>query len=315
MRAALGERAELGERLERGVGARALVLVDHALVLALADRDRGDLVGERAALHRGDRALVRAQRPRVELLTRLAELVRDLVGLVVHDALRPRIAQAVVQDGVDEVLIAKAVAGAGAKRHVRRARHRLHATRQDALGLVEADQIISERDGAHARGADLVDGLRAALDRNAHAGRDLPRHRVHLAGLDDRADERVVNIGGRDARALNRSLRSGDAEIDGTRAGEIATKATEGGASSTDEDGTSHAKSLRERCLPQDATMAGGYHAAFDRSPASWHPLRHANDSERRVVVVHARAGSCALTRTADPIRPGSPEWEPFLCP
>ena len=37
--------------------------------------------------------------------------------------------------------------------------------------------------------------------------------------------------------------------------------------------------------------------------------------AEQRVVVVQARAGSRALTRTADPFRPGSPTREPFLCP
>ena len=258
---------------------------------------------------------MRAQRPRVELLARLAQLAGDLVGLVVHDAVRPRIAQTVVQDGVDEMLIAKAITGAGAERHVRRARHRLHAAREDDLGLVKTDQVIGERNCAHARGADLVDGLRAALDRDARAGRDLACHRVHLAGLDDRADKGVVNVGRAHATALKCGLRGSNAEIDGTRAGEIATKAAEGGASSADEDGTSHARSLRGRCVPRDVTTAGGYHAAFDRSPAPWHPLVHAGNPQRRVVVVHARAGSRALTRTADPIRPGSPEWEPFLCP
>ena len=49
-------------------------------------------------------------------------------------------------------------------------------------------------------------------------------------------------------------------------------------------------------------------------SSRTW-TLADSSATERRVVVVHARAGSRALTRTADPIRPGSPEREPFLCP
>jgi len=64
--------------------------------------------------------------------------------------------------------------------------------------------------------------------------------------------------------------------------------------------------------------IAGGYQAGasrVDRTGEAWHPLRHADDPERRVVVAHARAGCRALSESADPHRPGSPDWGAFFVP
>ena len=85
---------------------------------------------------------------------------------------------------------------------------------------------------------------------------------MHLARLHDGTDERVVDIGRGDARALDRRGRGGDAEIDGTRTGEITAEAAEGGANCADENGTGHAgasgevgnRSVRQRL---EATTRG----------------------------------------------------------
>ena len=69
------------------VAARPLVDLDDGVALATLDRHRDDLLGQAALVGRGDRALVRAQRPAVEVGARELELVADLGRLVEH--LRP----------------------------------------------------------------------------------------------------------------------------------------------------------------------------------------------------------------------------------
>src|SRR6478672_4219498 len=105
---------QLGEHLERGVAARGLVdLDDGLLALAALDGHRDELVGHAAVVGGGDRALVRAQRPLVEVGPRELELVADLGRLVVHLAAAERVGQPVVDHRVQRLGVAHPVAEAG----------------------------------------------------------------------------------------------------------------------------------------------------------------------------------------------------------
>ena len=90
-RVAGGDGAALAERrpqprqlLERGVGARALVGVDHDGLAALRRRDRHDLLGEAAGLLGGDRAPVAAQREVVLVLARDPVALGDVLRRLAH---------------------------------------------------------------------------------------------------------------------------------------------------------------------------------------------------------------------------------------
>ena len=215
---------------------------------------------------------MRAQRPRIELLTRLAKLVRRLIRLVVHDALRPRISQCVVHVRIDELRVAKAKALPRAERKVRRVRHRFHAARQDNGGLIEPNQVIRQRNRAHAGGADLIDGLGATLDRNADTRRHLTRHRVHLPGLDDRTDEGVVDVGTSQPRPLDRCSSRNHTQIDSRGARQIATEATKRGTSGANEDGASHGDRPPKQCSRRMRQRAEATTRAVDRCPVTCHP-------------------------------------------
>ena len=79
VRALLADQAgQRRQALQRGVAARALVDLDDRVALASLDRHRDGLVGHAALVDRRQRALVRAQRPAVEVRARHLQLVADL---------------------------------------------------------------------------------------------------------------------------------------------------------------------------------------------------------------------------------------------
>ena len=94
---------ELGQRLERAAAARRLVDLDDRVALAAVDRDGDDLVRQAALVGGGDRALVRAQRPLVEVGAGHLELVADLGRLFEHLLAAERVAQPVLDHRVERL--------------------------------------------------------------------------------------------------------------------------------------------------------------------------------------------------------------------
>ncbi len=78
------QRAQGAEPLERGVGTRVLVAVDHCVSPATLDGDRDDLLGEHTALLGGERPLVRAQRELVLVKTRDGVLPAHVLRCLDH---------------------------------------------------------------------------------------------------------------------------------------------------------------------------------------------------------------------------------------
>jgi len=78
------EPRQLRERLERRVAARTLVDLDDRVALATLDRDRDRLVGHPPVVDRRECAVMRAQRPAVEIGACQLELVADLGRLDEH---------------------------------------------------------------------------------------------------------------------------------------------------------------------------------------------------------------------------------------
>ena len=156
-----------------------------------------------------ERSAQRSMSARVssELGGDLARLARPC-GLPANGFVQP-----VVDHRVDRLAVAHPVAEAGLLEQVGRVRHRLHAAADADLDVAGADRRVEQPDGAHPRGAHLVDRLRGDLLRDPGldlrlAGRDLA-----LAGLEHLAHDDVLDLLGRDLGALERGLDRGAAEL------------------------------------------------------------------------------------------------------
>ena len=180
--------------------------------LELADRD--DLVGEPARVDRGDRPLVRAERPRVLVLARDPELARDERRLLDHVPAVEGRDEAVVDHQVDQ-------------RRRRRAGSR-SAPCASAYGAFDIDSIppvtttldvagadhrVGDLDRADRRGADLVDRVRRRLDRQPRGDRRLPRGRLPRAALEHLAHDHVLRLVRLDPGALERGADRDRAEL------------------------------------------------------------------------------------------------------
>ena len=123
--------------------------------------DRRDLGVEPAGVDGRDRLLVARERERVLVLAADALVDRHALGVGAHVAVLDRAPQPVGDGRVDELAVAEPVAEARLRQQVRRLVHRLHAARDDDLGVARADLGGGEHDRLQARAADAVDRRRA----------------------------------------------------------------------------------------------------------------------------------------------------------
>ena len=135
------------------------------------------------------------------------------LGGVTHAAQVERAVQGVVRGRVDDLVVAVAVAGAGAGQQVRAVGHRLHAARDDDVELAGADQLVGHRDRVQPRQAHLVDGQGGHVHRDAALDRGLPGGDLPGAGLDHMTHDHVVDLVAGDPRALQRRGDGEPAEV------------------------------------------------------------------------------------------------------
>ncbi len=181
--------------------------------------------------------------------------VRELIGGLPADAvLAAEVlrgvghAQAVVRiderdpEVVLELLLAEREAPARAADHVRGHRHVLGAAGEDEVRLAELDLLRAKQDRLQARAAEPVDREGGGLLRHAGREADVPRE-VHgvAARLEDVAEDDLVDLVGRDLRALERALRGDDAEVGGGGVAQRAAVGAEGGARAAQDDDVFHA--------------------------------------------------------------------------
>ncbi len=184
------------ERLERRVAPGPFVDGhDRLAALCVAERDRGGLGIEATGVDGGDGLLVARERECVLVLAADAVLDRDTFGVGAHVAVLDRAPQPVVDGRVDQLTVAEAEAEPGTRDEVRRLVHRLHAARDDGLGVAGADLRGGEHDRLQAGAADPIDGRGARSVRQTRleerlAGRGLPDTR-----LQDLAHEDLVDLG------------------------------------------------------------------------------------------------------------------------
>ena len=226
--------------------ARRLVDLDHRVALPALDGDGDDLLREPALVGRGDRALVRAQRPAVHVGARDLELVADLGGLLEHLLAREGVGEPVVDHRVERLDVAHAEAEAGVREQVRRLRHRLHAAADADLHVARADRLVEQPDRADARSADLVDRLRGDLDRDAGLDLGLARGDLADARLQDLAHHHVLHLLRRDVGALERGADGDAAEVGRVQRGKAAAHLADGCPGAAEDDGAWHSGSSSE---------------------------------------------------------------------
>ena len=248
-RRALGveDRLQRGELLERRVAADALVRGQ------VADGD--DLVLEEPGVLRSRGTLVRPVRPRVLVLAGDAELARHGGCLLDHVEAVERRREAVEDHVVEHLAVAEAVAEAPLGQQIRRARHRLHATRHDDVVATGRDHQLCDLDRADRGGADLVDRVRGHLLRDARPDRRLARRRLSDAGLEHLAHDDVPDVLAGDPGALEPGANRDRAELRRRHGGEPATDPAEGRADGRDDDCARHAVSLAAE-VQSDAALA-----------------------------------------------------------
>src|SRR5262245_9962273 len=207
------DRPQAGERLDRGLGTDRLVGLDRVLALARLDRHTGDLVGQAAGVGRLGGQSVGALGEAVHVGAGDLQLVGDLARLVDHLLLGEGVGEAVVDHRVDRLDVPHPEAGAGARQQVGRLAHRLHAAGDRDLRVAGADRQVGDAERAHPRGADLVDRLGGHLLRDAALDLGLARGDLPLAGLQDLAEDDLLDLAGIDAGALQGRLDHVAAEV------------------------------------------------------------------------------------------------------
>ena len=135
--AVLGERGlEGAQRLGRGARAHTLVGVDQQrIALALGHLHRDDLLGQATLLGGCGGPLVARRRERILALPGDAHLLVVPFGRETHGDVVERVGEPVVHHGVHQCGVTDPVPGARARQQVGRLGHRLHAARDDDLGV------------------------------------------------------------------------------------------------------------------------------------------------------------------------------------
>ncbi len=241
-RAVLGESGLQRRDFRRIALGGLFVLGDHGRALARLDRDGHDLSVERARALRGLGAL---QRGDGEIILRLpCELIllRRLLGEMAHQP--PAligVLQPVEEHMVVERIMADARAAAMLVAEIGRIRHALHAARDDQFGRTRRQRLGGHDRGLHPRTAHFVDGGRLDMLAEAREDRRLPRGCLPQAGGQDAAHMDTLDRGRRDARALDRGLDGGRAQLRRGHVRQAALERSHGGAGiGQDDDGVRH---------------------------------------------------------------------------
>ncbi len=171
-----------------------LVVVDHARAALDRHRDRHDLVLEDPV---GDRVLglqLAVGGERVLFLAADAVLLGEVLRGDAHVDVVEGVPQTVVDHRVDDLGVAHAGAEARGRQEVGRARHVLHAARDDDVHVACADHLRSDRNCFEARSAQHVDRRRGHLVRDPRADRGLARRVLAEARLQHAAEHDLVHL-------------------------------------------------------------------------------------------------------------------------
>jgi hypothetical protein len=224
-------RRQLGELVERRVGARMLVALDaHLAAARVARGHRRDFGCEVPRGPGGTGAPLRFERIGILCSAIDAIALRQLFGRLAHDEPGERIEKTILKHRVDERAVAHAITGAGAVEQIWHARHVLHATHHNGACFAETDRLRTEQERLESGSARLVDREGGDAIRQAGAAHDLAR-RIGPATGDARVTEDdFVDARSVDARGLQRGARCRRPQLDRRGLGESTEEAPDGRA-------------------------------------------------------------------------------------
>ena len=220
------------------------------MLVAVDVPDGNELVVEAAGLGGGRVAPLALEREGVLLLARDLEALGHVLSRLAHrlereHLLHARVREAPAERRVPDGPVAPRVRALGLGHHERRAAHRLDAARDEELAVPGAHRMAGGDDRREARRAEPVDRdagdlLRQPGEERGHA-RDVA---VVLSGLVRAAEVDVLDLAGRNARALDGLADDERGEIVRTLLRERAAVAADGRPDGGEDDGLGHAPSL-----------------------------------------------------------------------
>ncbi len=186
-------------------------------------------------------------------------LVRVL-GETAHGLIGERVPEAVVVHVVLDDDVAVLVPGAGLLEQVRGQGHRLLSAGDDDVVLPCPDQLRCLGDRIDAREAQLIDRDRRHAHRDARLGGGLTCRSLTEAGLEDLAHDDVFDLVTGDARAVERALDRGGAQVDRRLRAECSLEPPERGARTGDDHCFSHVSSSKD-CGSVEQPQSAAAHA------------------------------------------------------
>ena len=263
-------RLQLGELLDRGVGARVFIMIDqHRAFLAAGRLNRHDLGGEIAVAFRLAGAHLRAECKCVLIGTADLEFLRHVLSRFRHGidavlALHQRIDETPADCRVENLDLARK-GGVGLALDEGRARHRFDAASNGEVHLAGLDSARGGADRLHARCTKTVKRhARHAVGQPRQEQRHARDVAVVLAGLVGAAEEHVVELFPVDMGvALPQRADRHRGEVVGAHIGERAAEAADRRARRVADEDFTHV------CHHAASAVARAVRACSSRSTAS----------------------------------------------
>ena len=231
-----GERAaQLGKTLDGGTGAGELILLELDDLLLDLHGDGNDLIVKTAGSLSSLGLLLGGSAEGVELFAGDAPNIADVLGGGAHVVVVERIPQAVLDHGVDKLLVAHAGAPAGVGSSIRSGAHVLGAAADDDIGVAGEDGAASLNDGLHTGAADHTDGIGGDGIGETGAHADLTGDVLTKTSGQDAAEHQLIDILGSDIRALEGFLHDDGAELSGRGVLQGTAEGTDSGTAAVDD--------------------------------------------------------------------------------
>ena len=210
---------ELGQGLQGGIGAGALIVAHGDGLAALLHSDGHDLRPE-GPVFGGRHGLAVAADGELVLLPP-GDLIfgGDGLGGMAHVVVVEGAPQAVVDHGVHQLAGPHADAAAAILEEMGGEAHVLHASGCDSLGLAELDEVGSQHHRRHTRGTCLVYGEGRGGGGYARLDARLARRHLAQPGGDDVTHDHIVHLFRLDARPFHRLLDGDSAQLRGRDGG------------------------------------------------------------------------------------------------
>ena len=205
--------------------AELLVFPNDHLALAVLDYNGNDLCIKRTAFPSTRSAIVRLDRKRILICARALVLSRSTLDTHTHRLVFRRVSQPISKDRICRACVAKCKPPA--LEIVRCITHALHAARQHYAAVAEPQALHRKRDGLHAACTHLVDSRSLCRYRTSGTQHNLASWRLAHAALQHAPQERLLNVGWRQPRTLDRSPGRRNAKIHSTLALERSLERTD----------------------------------------------------------------------------------------